>query len=166
MFYKVHYSIYPSKLATIVSMLQSSVWICFAVFFPIFNIPSFICLFCDVDAVTIGTLFGVLGVASFISSILFCIYVDAKKINDYVLRKRNKRKDKKTIKEVEQVYEKTVEAIRQTRNTLYAIYQAYGVVLPEEQLLEIASAVMDAPSCEEMHSILFSHIPAILPSQS
>ncbi len=159
MYYKVEYDVYESKLATFVSMLQSSIWICFAVFFPIFNIPSFICLICDVDAVVIGMLFGILGVLSLVVSILFCIFVDASKIDDYMLRKKKKSKEQQEKESLSDLAR-----TMKTRDYLYNFYLIHGVELDEVYLLEIVNAVMKADSNEEKLSIMFSNIPANSPT--
>ena len=78
---------YDSKLATIVSMLQSGIagWI---FFYAIFSIPAFICLACGLSGVIVGTLFGVMFVVSVIAFILFCKFVKPEKIDERAQRKK------------------------------------------------------------------------------
>ena len=89
--YRVEYETYTSKLATFLSLLKASFWIGFAFFFPIFNIPSFICRACSVDGATVGILFGVMSVVSIIAYILFCVFVKPDKVDDF-MSKRSKSK--------------------------------------------------------------------------
>lgn len=88
--YRVEYETYTSKLATFLSLLKASFWIGFAFFFPIFNIPSFICLACGVDGATVGILFGVMSTVSIIAYILFCVFVKPDKVDDYIGRRQKK----------------------------------------------------------------------------
>lgn len=72
---------YDSKLATIVSLLQSGIggWI---FFYVICSIPAFICLACRLSGVVVGTLFGVMFVVSVVAFVLFCKFVRPEKIDE------------------------------------------------------------------------------------
>lgn len=78
---------YNSKLATIVSLLQSGIagWI---FFYGICCIPAFICLACDVGGAIVGALFGIMFVVSVVCFILFCKFVKPDKIEARAMKKK------------------------------------------------------------------------------
>lgn len=83
---RVTYYQYPSKLATFVSLLKSGI-AGFAIWLIPFFVPAFIFLIGEAEGVLIGGLFGGGFGLALITYIIFCIKVDAEKINDKYLKK-------------------------------------------------------------------------------
>ena len=85
------WEVYESKVATLVSFLKGGIT-GFIFFLAIFFIPAFICLFVGVEGYIVGMLFGILGVAAIISFILFAIFVNPDKIDDFICKRKNKKR--------------------------------------------------------------------------
>lgn len=83
---RVTYYQYPSKLATFVSLLKSGI-AGFAIWLIPFFVPAFIFLIGEAEGALIGGLFGGGFGLALLTYIIFCIKVDAEKINDKYLKK-------------------------------------------------------------------------------
>lgn len=83
---RIEFDTYESKLATLVSMLQSGV-IGLIVFWLFFNVPSFVVLICGVEGYITGILFGVMSFVALVSFLLFVLFVKPEKIDEYFCKR-------------------------------------------------------------------------------
>lgn len=83
---KFEFRKYNSKLATIVSVLKSGI-AGFALWVSVFYLPVIICAIIGVDCTILAIVMGIVAVITFI---LFCVFVKADKVDEYMSRKKRK----------------------------------------------------------------------------
>lgn len=96
--YKFTYEKHDSKLATFLSFLQNAGLLGLLIIFTIFSIPAFICLFCGVEGVTVGALFGTALVLAILVYIFILIRVEADDV-DKAMSKNNEQINKEQTRE-------------------------------------------------------------------
>ncbi len=83
---KFEFRKYNSKLATIVSVLKSGI-AGFALWVSVFYLPVIICAIIGADCTILAIVMGIVAVITFI---LFCVFVKADKVDEYMSRKKRK----------------------------------------------------------------------------